>query len=177
MALLPSPRARLRSSGWGRLCRPKPPWLLAAPACELLPRVLSSEVVSVPLVAGAHSRLRLSLIVRHRFFCATVQPPPPAPRSSDPARELILKTIGFWQLCGNGPTEGYPQRQGRNLLTPPSARFRLPSEVTLRSLLRSLLSSLLRHFRGHFSITFEFDSEITLGSVLRSLLRTLLDHF
>ena len=103
--LLPAPRARLRSSAWGRLCRPKPPWLLAAPACELLPRVLSSEVVSVPLVAGAHSRLRLSLIVRHSFFCATVQPPPPAPRSSDPARELILKTIGFWPLCGDAPTE------------------------------------------------------------------------
>ena len=58
-----------------------------------------------------------------------------------------------------------------------SALFWLPSEVTLRSLSRSLLRSLLRHFRGYFSITFEFDSEITLGSVLRSFLRTLLDHF
>ena len=84
---------------------PGPSWCSLAPACELLPRVLSSEVVSVLLVAGAHARLRLSLIVRHRFFCATVQPPPPAPRSSDPAREQILKTIGFWPLCGDGPTE------------------------------------------------------------------------
>ena len=75
--------------------RPGPPGCSPAPACELLLRVLSSEVVSAPLVAGAHARLRLSLIVRHSFFCATVQPPPPAPRSSDLANELIFSTIGF----------------------------------------------------------------------------------
>ena len=59
----------------------------------------------------------------------------------------------------------YPHRHSRYLSIAQSARFRLPSEVTLRSLLSSLLRSLLKHFW----LTFE--------SLWRTRLRSRLKHF